>query len=46
VAGTSLFVVLINTFSALAGHVLIGEIDLTLVVFLASGSILGALFGP
>jgi hypothetical protein len=46
VAGTSLFVVLINTFSALAGHVFIGEIDLTLVVFLTSGTILGAFLGP
>mgnify|MGYP005626006109 CR=1 FL=1 len=46
VAGTSLFVVLINTGSALAGHVLIGEIDLTLVLFLTAGTILGALAGP
>ncbi len=46
VVGTSLFVVLFNTFSALGAHFLVGEIDLTLVVLLASGAALGALSGP
>lgn len=46
VIGTSLFVVLVNTFSALTGHFLVGEIDLTLVLFLTMGTIAGALTGP
>jgi uncharacterized protein len=46
VIGTSLTVVLINTFSALAGHVLIGEVDLTLVLFLTTGTVIGAAAGP
>ncbi|MGM0622331.1 MAG: sulfite exporter TauE/SafE family protein [Bacteroidota bacterium] len=46
VIGTSLFVVLVNTFSAFAGHFLVGEIDLTLVLFLTMGTIAGALIGP
>lgn len=46
VIGTSLAVVFINTISALAGHVLLGEIDLTLVLFLTAGTLIGAAFGP
>jgi uncharacterized membrane protein YfcA len=46
VIGTSLTVVLINTVSALAGHVLFGEVDLTLVFFLTAGTIVGAAVGP
>jgi uncharacterized membrane protein YfcA len=46
VIGTSLIVVLVNTFSAFAGHFLVGEIDLTLVLFLTMGTIAGALTGP
>jgi uncharacterized protein len=46
VVGTSLMIVFINTASALTGHLLIGEIDLTLVLALTSGTIIGALIGP
>lgn len=46
VVGTSLMVVLVNTVSALTGHFLVGKIDLTLVSFLASGAIIGAVSGP
>ncbi len=46
VAGTSLLVVLINTLAAFAGHFLLGEVDLTLVLMLTAGSVLGALLGP
>ncbi len=46
VLGTSLFVVLFNTCSALGAHVLVGKVDLTLVFFLACGSIIGSLLGP
>ncbi len=46
VLGTSLFVVLFNTCSALGAHVLVGKVDLTLVFFLACGSIIAALLGP
>jgi uncharacterized membrane protein YfcA len=38
-------VVFVNTFTALLGHSIIGEIDLTLVLFLTSGSMLGAWTG-
>lgn len=46
VIGTSLAVVFINTISALSGHVLLGEIDLTLVLFLTAGTVIGAAIGP
>jgi uncharacterized membrane protein YfcA len=46
VAGTSLLIILINTISALGAHFLVGEIDLTMVCFLASGSVIGAFAGP
>lgn len=46
VAGTSLIVVLVNTVSALAGHFVLGQIDLTLVYLLTAGSVLGAATGP
>jgi uncharacterized membrane protein YfcA len=46
VAGTSLLIILINTISALGAHFLVGEIDMTIVYFLASGSVIGAFAGP
>lgn len=46
VVGTSLLIVLVNAVSALTGHIFIGEIDLTLVLTLTSGTIIGALIGP
>jgi len=46
VLGTSLLIVFVNTCSALGAHILVGKIDLTIVYFLASGSIVGALLGP
>ncbi len=46
VIGTSLIVVLTNTIFAVGAHFLIGAIDLTLVYFLTSGSLVGAIIGP
>jgi hypothetical protein len=46
VIGTSMLIVLINTFFAVGAHFLIGKIDLTLVGFLTAGSAIGALTGP
>jgi uncharacterized protein len=46
IVGTSLMVIFINTFSALGAHFLVGEIDLTLVYFLAGGAVIGAFSGP
>lgn len=46
VIGTSLMVVLVNTFFAVGAHFLVGQIDLTLVIFLTAGSIIGAILGP
>lgn len=45
VVGTSLMIVLVNTFFALGTHFMVGEVDLTLVLFLAAGSGLGAYAG-
>jgi uncharacterized protein len=46
IAGTSLMIILINTVSALTGHLFLGLIDLTLVLFLTIGTMIGALTGP
>lgn len=46
VVGTSLMVVFVNTCSALGAHFLVGQIDMTIVYFLTSGSVVGALLGP
>lgn len=46
VIGTSLLVVLSNSIFAIGAHFLVGTIDLTLVLFLTSGSTIGALLGP
>lgn len=45
VIGTSLVVVLVNTFFAVSAHFLVGHIDLTLVWFLTAGSVIGAVAG-
>ncbi len=46
VAGTSLMIITVTTFTALGAHFLIGRIDLTLVWFLSSGAVIGAFTGP
>lgn len=46
VIGTSLFVVLTNTIFAVGAHLLVAKIDLTVVLFLTIGSVVGALLGP
>ena len=46
VVGTSLMVVMVNTVSGLAGHFLLGKIDILLVLLLTAGSIIGAAIGP
>jgi uncharacterized protein len=46
IAGTSLLIIFINTVSALTGHLFLGVVDLTLVLFLTIGTIIGALTGP
>ncbi|WP_346863128.1 sulfite exporter TauE/SafE family protein [uncultured Draconibacterium sp.] len=46
IIGTSLLVVLSNTFFAVGAHALIGKIDLTLICFLTAGSVIGAVIGP
>lgn len=46
VAGTSLMIITVTTFSALSTHFFIGRIDLTLVWFLTSGAVIGAFTGP
>lgn len=46
IIGTTLMVVFVNTASSLGAHVLVGDIDLTLVAFLTVGAIIGSLLGP
>jgi uncharacterized membrane protein YfcA len=46
VLGTTLMVVSANTISSFVAHTMVGDIDLTLVYFLTSGAIIGALAGP
>ena len=46
VVGTSVLVVLFNALSGFIGHVLVGQFDLMLLLFLGVGSILGAFLGP
>ncbi len=46
VVGTSLLIVASNTLFAIGSHFLVGKIDLTLVIFLTSGSAIGASIGP
>lgn len=46
VIGTSLIVVASNTIFAIGAHFLVGQIDLTLVMFLTAGSLIGAVIGP
>ena len=46
VAGTSLLIITATTISALGAHFLIGRIDLTLIYFLTSGAVIGAVTGP
>jgi uncharacterized protein len=45
VVGTSLLIVFVNAMFAIGAHFLVGRIDLTLVGFLTSGSVLGAFIG-
>ena len=44
--GTSIFIVLSNTLFAAGAHFVVGQIDLTLVLFLTAGSAIGAIIGP
>ena len=44
--GTSILIVLSNTLFAAGAHFVVGEIDMTLLLFLTIGSTLGALIGP
>jgi len=44
--GTSMVIILSNTLFAAGAHFVVGQIDLTLVLFLTAGSIIGAVIGP
>jgi uncharacterized membrane protein YfcA len=46
IIGTSVFVVLFNALSGFAGHVMVGHFDLTLLLLLGSGSVVGGFIGP
>lgn len=46
VVGTSLLIVTVNTFFAIGAYFLVGRIDMTLVMMLTAGSLVGAVLGP
>jgi hypothetical protein len=46
VVGTSVFILLFNAVSGLAGHLLLGQFDWTLAFFLSLGAGAGAFWGP
>jgi len=46
VVGTSVLVVLFNALSGFAGHVMVGQFNLMLFLFLGGGAVLGAFLGP
>jgi hypothetical protein len=46
VVGTSVFVLLFNAVSGLVGHLVLGQINLMLTLFLALGAAAGAFLGP
>ena len=46
VVGTSVAVVLFNAVSGLAGHLVVGQVDVPLLVLLGIGSVVGGFFGP
>jgi uncharacterized membrane protein YfcA len=46
VVGTSVLVVLFNAVSGFAGHLIVGQFDLMLLLLLGSGSVIGGFLGP
>lgn len=46
IIGTSVLVVLFNALSGFAGHLIVGHFDLTLLLLLGSGSVIGGFIGP
>ncbi len=46
VVGTSVLVVLFNAVSGFVGHLIVGQFDLTLLLLLGSGSVVGGFLGP
>lgn len=46
IAGTSLMVVFVNALSGFSAHLVAGQVDITLVLLLAAGSVLGSIAGP
>jgi uncharacterized protein len=46
VVGTSVLVVLFNAVSGFVGHLIVGQFNLILVLFLGSGSVIGGFLGP
>ena len=46
VVGTSVLVVLFNAVSGFVGHLIVGQFNLILLLFLGSGSVIGGFLGP
>ncbi len=46
VVGTSVLVVLFNAISGFVGHLIVGQFNLILLLFLGSGSVIGGFLGP
>jgi hypothetical protein len=46
VVGTSVFVLIFNSVAGIGSYYLLGRLDVTLIILLASGAVVGAFLGP
>jgi uncharacterized protein len=46
VVGTSVFVLIFNSVAGIGGYFLLGRLDLTLIILLGGGAVVGAFLGP
>ena len=46
VVGTTVFVLIFNSITGIGGYFLLGRLDMTLIILLASGAVVGAFLGP
>lgn len=46
VVGTSVFVLIFNSLAGIGGYFVLGRLDLTLIILLGSGAVVGAFLGP
>jgi uncharacterized protein len=46
VVGTTVFVLIFNSLTGIGGYFLLGRLDITLIILLAGGAVVGAFIGP